>query len=77
MPRVPLDALPQAEGFATYNTHMSGINTYHWDARTTARHGTGDYARAHITHWLVTAEDSHRTSGEIGSIKRPLESRVW
>ncbi|MDR2031681.1 MAG: hypothetical protein LBP86_05390, partial [Azoarcus sp.] len=69
---VPLEALPQAEGFSTYNSHISGINTYHWDAHTLARHGR-DYTLAHITHWLVTDKDNHRTSGEVASLKPPLE----
>jgi RHS repeat-associated protein len=66
-------------GFHGQNLGLNSRNTFYWDKRAMAL-GPGDYAKAHVTHWLwqggrILAHPVVSTTKH--SEKKALEARVW
>jgi RHS repeat-associated protein len=74
-------------GFINDNGLLQWRNTYYWDKHafalgvTTNSSGTvisQDFAKARLAHWLHDSSVSISLTGRVvGSIKQPLERRVW
>ena len=58
------------------NSNLDVANTFYFDKKYTADHGTTyNYTQARITHWVRASGGS--PMGIVASIKAPLENRVW
>jgi len=58
-----------------FNTELQLRNTFYWDKKAYAV-GYGDYTKAHVTHWLESA-DGTTTIGIVENEKPALENRIW
>jgi RHS repeat-associated protein len=59
--------------FTNENTGLATWNSYYWDKKAFAE-GTGDYAKATVTHWAMGENGLTRV---VRGSKRALENRVW
>ncbi|WP_050024900.1 RHS repeat-associated core domain-containing protein [Verrucomicrobium sp. BvORR034] len=60
--------------FLPKNDNLFYRNTFHWN-RQQMKNWPGDYSKCLIYNWLTSTSDT--ITGVIGSIKQPLEGRVW
>jgi YD repeat-containing protein len=58
-----------------FNAELHLRNTFHWDKKAFAV-AAGDYTKAHVTHWLKSADGTTVTS-IVENEKPALESRIW
>jgi len=68
-----LDSEAAPAGF--FNTDLQRRNTFYWDKKAFAV-AAGDYTKAHVTHWLKSA-DGTATTSIVENEKSALENRVW
>lgn len=68
-----LDSETAPAGF--FNTDLQRRNTFYWDKKAFAV-AAGDYTKAHVTHWLKSA-DGTATTSIVENEKAALENRVW
>uniref|UniRef100_UPI000571A2F5 RHS repeat-associated core domain-containing protein n=1 Tax=Verrucomicrobium sp. BvORR106 TaxID=1403819 RepID=UPI000571A2F5 len=60
--------------FLPKNDNLFYRNTFHWN-RQQMKNWPGDYSKCLIYNWLTSTSDT--ITGVIGSIKQPLEGRIW
>lgn len=71
----PESTLPR--GMSILNNALDVRNTFYW-SRTACATAYGDYSKAKVYHWLHKLNaPTATTSGTLGSIKEPLENRVY
>jgi len=71
----PESTLPR--GMSILNNALDVRNSFYW-SRTACATAYGDYSKAKVYHWLHKLNaPTATTSGTLGSIKEPLENRVY
>jgi RHS repeat-associated protein len=63
----------QSISFLPKTDNLHYRNTFHWNKKQ-MREGAGDYSKAVLYNWKA---NNNVITGIIGSMKRPLQSRVW
>src|SRR5262249_3039652 len=67
---------PVPTGFAAYNVYLAEPATYFWDKRAATMY-PGDISKAVQYSWYRNSASAKQAIDLIGTIKKPLESRVW
>jgi RHS repeat-associated protein len=52
-------------------------NSFYWDKKAMQAHGTNEFNKARISHWVHSYDSMTEAAGVIESEKSPLEGRIW
>ena len=69
------EPLPDSSKVAYTTGNNSDRNSFYWDKQQ-MRYGAGNYAKAHLYHWIQPTR-AYLTTSILESEKPPLEGRIW